>query len=102
MSISDLDLDDLQKAFNTVLDMVNRATIAGRELTSLKRQVNEFGRTIDELHGVVKFLSFDTGTCAHEKFKAKRGIYCPQCGRIPGSQSDADLDIAIDWAPRGE
>ena len=85
MSISERDIDDLQEAFNTVTRLVNVATLLGRMNASLQRQVREFGEKISELEEMVDYLEYDTTGCEHEKFKAKRGPRCPQCGRVPGS-----------------
>ena len=85
MSISERDIDDLQKAFNTVTRLVNEAKLSGNMITSLQRQVREFAEKIAELEMQVDYLEYDTTGCEHEKFKAKRGPRCPQCGRVPGS-----------------
>jgi hypothetical protein len=84
VSNSERDIDDLQEAFNTVTRLVNEATLGGRMIASLQRQVREFAEKISGLEEMVDFLAYDTTGCEHEKFKEKRGRYCPQCGRAPG------------------
>ena len=85
MSISQIDLDDLQKAFNTVTRLVNEAKLSGNMITSLQSRVAVLAEKIAELEMQVDYLEYDTTGCEHEKFKAKRGPRCPQCGRVPGS-----------------
>ncbi len=97
-----MDLDELQKAFNTVTRLVNEATLVGHQVTSLERQVDEYISIINDLREQVWSLTYDTLDCRHDKFKVKRGPYCPQCGRVPNlfpeelsDNSDGSEDFGV-------